>query len=92
LLYPPGLEFISAFFGCLYADAIAVPVNPPRPNRPATRLLAIKSDSQATLVLTTKSLLSKLELQLANYSELVTLPLMAIGTNQNFQKKPLVLI
>jgi acyl-CoA synthetase (AMP-forming)/AMP-acid ligase II len=77
LLYPPGLEFISAFFGCLYADAIAVPVYPPRPNRPATRLLAIKSDSQATLALTTKSMLSKLEIQLANYPELATLPLMA---------------
>ncbi|MBE9252107.1 fatty acyl-AMP ligase [Dolichospermum sp. LEGE 00240] len=75
LLYPPGLEFISAFFGCLYADAIAVPVNPPRPNRPATRLLAIKSDSQATLAITTTSLLNKLQLKLANYSELATLPL-----------------
>ena len=75
LLYPPGLEFISAFFGCLYADAIAVPVNPPRPNRPANRLLAIKSDSQATLAITTTSLLNKLQLKLANYSELATLPL-----------------
>ena len=25
LLYPPGLEFISAFFGCLYANVVAVP-------------------------------------------------------------------
>ncbi|CAD5954489.1 Putative fatty-acid--CoA ligase fadD21 [Planktothrix tepida] len=75
LLYPPGLEFISAFFGCLYADAIAVPVNPPRPNRPATRLLTIKSDSQATLALTTTSLFSKLKSQLTHYPELATLPL-----------------
>ena len=33
LLYPPGLDYISAFFGCLYAGAIAVPVYPPRANR-----------------------------------------------------------
>ena len=25
LLYPPGIQFIEAFFGCLYAGAIAVP-------------------------------------------------------------------
>src|SRR3954447_24624984 len=30
LLYPPGLEYISAFFGCLYAGVIAVPTYPPR--------------------------------------------------------------
>ena len=34
LLYPPGLEFIAAFFGCLYAGVVAVPAYPPRPNRP----------------------------------------------------------
>jgi natural product biosynthesis luciferase-like monooxygenase protein/amino acid adenylation domain-containing protein len=26
LLYPPGLEYISAFFGCIYAGVIAVPL------------------------------------------------------------------
>src|SRR4051794_15664807 len=29
LLYPPGLEFIAAFFGCLYAGVVAVPSFPP---------------------------------------------------------------
>ena len=29
LLYPPGLDFIAAFFGCLYASTVAVPVVPP---------------------------------------------------------------
>ena len=32
LLYPPGLDFIAAFFGCLYAGVVAVPAYPPRPN------------------------------------------------------------
>src|SRR4051812_33780555 len=31
LLYSPGLEFIPAFFGCLYAGVIAVPAYPPHP-------------------------------------------------------------
>src|SRR5271167_3131310 len=26
LLFAPGLDFITAFFGCLYAEMIAVPV------------------------------------------------------------------
>src|SRR5262245_7400007 len=30
LQYAPGLDFISAFFGCLYAGVIAVPAYPPR--------------------------------------------------------------
>jgi acyl-CoA synthetase (AMP-forming)/AMP-acid ligase II len=34
LLYPPGLDYIAAFFGCLYAGLTAVPAYPPRLNRP----------------------------------------------------------
>ncbi|HYU98654.1 MAG TPA: AMP-binding protein, partial [Pyrinomonadaceae bacterium] len=30
LLFAPGLEYIAAFFGCLYAGAVAVPAYPPR--------------------------------------------------------------
>ncbi len=30
LLYPAGLEFITAFMGCLYAGAIAVPIHCPK--------------------------------------------------------------
>ena len=33
LLYPPSLEFICAFFGCLYAGVIAVPAYPPGKSR-----------------------------------------------------------
>ena len=29
LLYPPGLDFVAAFFGCLYAGVLAVPAYPP---------------------------------------------------------------
>src|ERR1044072_8291122 len=38
LLFPPGLEYIPAFYGCLYAGAIAVPAYPPRVNRTLSRL------------------------------------------------------
>ncbi|MEH2323168.1 MAG: AMP-binding protein [Nostoc sp.] len=58
LLYPPGLEFISAFFGCLYAGLVAVPAYPPRANMNLLRLQAIAKGAQAKVVLTTKSLLT----------------------------------
>ena len=33
LLFDAGLEFITSFFGCLYAGAVAVPAPPPHPAR-----------------------------------------------------------
>src|SRR5579871_2713068 len=60
LLYPPGLEFISGFFGCLYAGAIAVPAYPPRMNRNGSRIVSIAEDSQASLVLTSAAVASRL--------------------------------
>jgi acyl-CoA synthetase (AMP-forming)/AMP-acid ligase II len=44
LLYPPGLEFVGAFLGCLAAGVIAVPAYPPRQNRSADRLRAALRD------------------------------------------------
>ena len=41
LLFPPGLDFVSAFFGCLGAGVVAVPTYPPRPNRPPVATAAI---------------------------------------------------
>jgi len=60
LVYPPGLEFIAAFFGCLYAGVVAVPAYPPRPNQNMSRLEAIVASSQATVALTTTSVLSNI--------------------------------
>jgi amino acid adenylation domain-containing protein/non-ribosomal peptide synthase protein (TIGR01720 family) len=53
LLYPPGLDYLTAFFGCLFAGVIAVPAYPPRLNRNLDRLAAIGLDAGATLALTT---------------------------------------
>ena len=59
LLYPSGLEYIAAFFGCLYAGAIAIPGYPPRFHRSLERLQAIAEDAHATVALTTTSLMAK---------------------------------
>lgn len=60
LLYPSSLDFITAFFGCLYAQVIAVPAYPPRANQNLLRIKTIVADAQATVALTTTSLLSNL--------------------------------
>jgi len=55
LLYAPGLDFIPAFFGCLYAGLIAVPAYPPRPDRPwqsAEALSRLADDCRPRVVLT----------------------------------------
>ena len=56
LLYSSELKFITAFFGCLYAGVVAVPVYPPRRNQKFSRLLSIANDAQAKLALTTTSI------------------------------------
>ncbi len=53
LLFPSGLEYIAAYFGCLYAGAIAVPMYPPHSERDLPRIQAIIADAQGEIVLTT---------------------------------------
>jgi acyl-CoA synthetase (AMP-forming)/AMP-acid ligase II len=59
LVFPPGLEFIYAFLGCLYAGVVAVPVAPPHPRR-FTRsvpwLSSLVADSGARVALSTVAL------------------------------------
>ncbi|NEU77743.1 non-ribosomal peptide synthetase [Nostoc sp. UIC 10630] len=61
LLYPPGLEYLAAFFGCLYAGVVAVPAYPPRNQRNTPRILAILEDAQAAIILTTSGILSQVQ-------------------------------
>lgn len=61
LLYPPGLEYIVAFLGCLYSGMVAIPAYPPRGNRTWPRLQSIIKASQATVALTTASIKSQVD-------------------------------
>src|SRR5581483_10006311 len=61
LLHPPSLEYIAAFFGCLYAGAIAVPAYPPHSARMLPRIQAIMADTQAEIVLTTAETITSIQ-------------------------------
>lgn len=56
LAYPPGLSYITAFLGTLYAGTVAVPAYPPRPNRSRARFEAIARDAKPRLMLTSSDL------------------------------------
>jgi thioester reductase-like protein len=52
LLYPPGLDYIIAFFGCLYAQVIPVPVYVPMSAKQLVQLKSIADNSGAKFFLT----------------------------------------
>ena len=62
LLYPPGMDYLAAFFGCLYAGVVAVPAYPPRNQRNTPRIKAIVADAQAQIALTTTAICSTVQL------------------------------
>lgn len=59
LIYDPGLDYIAAFAGCLYAGVVAVPLYPPDPlrmHRTLPRLQAVVENAEAKILLTTNSI------------------------------------
>uniref|UniRef100_A0A673CYL7 Uncharacterized protein n=1 Tax=Sphaeramia orbicularis TaxID=375764 RepID=A0A673CYL7_9TELE len=42
LVYPPGIDLIAAFYGCLYAGCVPITVRPPHPQNISTTLPTVK--------------------------------------------------
>ncbi|XP_047642560.1 disco-interacting protein 2 homolog B isoform X4 [Phacochoerus africanus] len=60
LLYPPGIELIAAFYGCLYAGCIPVTVRPPHAQNLTATLPTVRmivDVSKAACILTTQTLM-----------------------------------
>ena len=81
LVYPysESLEFITAFFACLYAGIVAVPCHPPQNRLTAKEIQTRLLSAEAEIVLTESSLLDKLQTQL---SELSDFPLGWLSTDK----------
>lgn len=74
LFYPPGIAFISAFFGCLYSGAVPVPAYPPRKNRSLERIRLMASDCGAAAILATEEITRSLERNFSDDPGLSSLP------------------
>lgn len=61
LAYPAGIDFVVGFLGCLHAGLIPVPVTYPKPRRTLSRYSRIAEDAQATVALTSDSMLQLID-------------------------------
>lgn len=91
LLYPPGLDFITGFFGCLYAGVVAVTAYPPRMNRSLNRIRAIVADAGAKIALTTQPVLERIAPWMSDNPDLadlewVTTEETAIGLEERWEE------
>uniref|UniRef100_A0A8D2NJ90 Disco interacting B n=1 Tax=Zonotrichia albicollis TaxID=44394 RepID=A0A8D2NJ90_ZONAL len=64
LLYPPGIELITAFYGCLYSGCVPVTVRPPHAQSLVATLPTVRmivEVSKAACILTTQTLMRLLK-------------------------------
>ena len=73
LFYPPGIEFATAFFGCLCAGVVAVPTYLPYSNRFLASLDATVCDARPAAALTTTSTLEEFRRQIDQIPGLMAL-------------------
>ena len=70
ILQPPGLGYLTTFFGCLLGGFIAVPAYPPRKNRSVDRILSILKDATPKVAVTTQAILKILKPRIIELPEL----------------------
>jgi len=73
LLFPPGLDFVKALFGCFYAGVAAVPAYPPNPGRikrSMARLGGIVRSCAPRIVLCTSELRGTADAMVSHVPEL----------------------
>jgi len=80
LLFPPGIDFVPAFFGCLYAGIVAVPVAPPGRNRMTSPIEAVYDACSPALILSTADHCQQAPEAYSKLSKLLSRPWVAIDT------------
>lgn len=77
VMLPPAVDFVPAFFGVLYAGAVAIPTYPPsgaRADRSSARLRGMIADAGITLVLSSSAIRAHVSSLEALVPELAGLP------------------
>ncbi|XP_056277810.1 disco-interacting protein 2 homolog C isoform X2 [Pseudoliparis swirei] len=93
LVYPPGIDLIVAFYGCLYAGCVPITVRPPHPQNIATTLPTVKmivEVSRSVVVMTTQLIFKLLKSKEASTAvDIRTWP-PVLDTDDLPKKKPLL--
>lgn len=87
LLFPPGLDFVAAYFAGLYAGVIVIPAYPPHPARLEKTLettLRIIADAEPTSVLLTSSLLESINSKPSIKEKFETIKFLVTDTEEIF--------
>lgn len=81
LLYPPGLEFVCGYLGCLAAGVVAVPGVPPQGraqnHRALTRMRRLIADADAKVILGSREIITALSGMAEHLPELADLTCVA---------------
>ncbi len=85
LIYPPGIELLTAFYACLYVGGIAVLVYPPMNEKLAEKLDLIIQDSTPAIILTSQELKKRFG-QLRLLKKTTQLPLLGKTIERRFKK------
>ena len=80
VLLPSGIDYVTAFFGCLYAGLIAVPACPPESRKIGhlQRLIGILQNAAPRVILTTSRIAESLDVLSARFPELTSLEIVLV--------------
>lgn len=90
LIFQPGVEFIIAFWGCLYSGVIAIPIYPPKHNRHSSNISNIISDCNPAAVLTTSNQVDYYKRYFEASSEIEVVGLSSNFTSRNVCKNEVI--
>jgi len=86
ILCKPGISYLNAFFGCLAANMIAVPLYPPRRESDVQRLISILQNATADLILLDEDIATRTK-KLLQQNEILKKIKMMVVTKQYAETK-----
>lgn len=71
LIYPPGVDLIASFYGCLYVGAVPVTIRPPHPQNLQSTVNTVRTVvevSKSSIVLSTLTVIKLLKSKVCLYT------------------------